>query len=368
MASTALTEFTAGARGIGARTDSAGGAVGDMTAEEDRLIQSMLGEGALTADAFKVTPDSGMTVTVGTTALVDLYVVAGDNAGQGNYLVRLNESPVSVALSPADPSQARIDQLFLVVSDSAYDASGRALPRIGRRTGDPGGGAPGPDAGWKASALLATITVGAGATTIEVGDIADARADATFQHVEDHDVTSGVHGVTGNLVGTSDTQTLSGKTLDGALFLNPDLRASVMGESARTTRPYARIRSAGSQLFGGSSNTVTSMTTLGEETDANFGDTANSRLVIPVDGLYLITARGDWDGVSNDGSTFYRWIQVNGFKDEHTVVGFTGPDQNVLTFVRRYNAADNVIMSAFQSAAFNANLTYAELVGMWLAP
>lgn len=175
MASTSYVDFTAAARGIADRTDATGAAVGDISAEEDRLAQAWFAEGAFTDNAFKVNADAGMTVKVGSSAKVDLYGVAGDVTGQGIYLVRLDGTPLAVTLSPADPSQARTDEVYLVVADAAYDGGALSLPRIAVRVGDPGGGAPGPDAGWKASAKLATIAVAAGATAVAAPDITDNR-------------------------------------------------------------------------------------------------------------------------------------------------------------------------------------------------
>ena len=180
MPTTTYVEFTASARAIGARTDSAGAAATDITAEEDRLIQSIITEGYVTSGAFQVWDDSGMNVTVGSgSAKADLYAVAGEIAGQGVYLARLDQTPVTVTIAAAEASQVRNDEIYLVIADIAYDAGSRSLPRIGYRKGDAGGALPGPDAAWKASALLATVNVPAAASSIDLGDIFDERVQAT---------------------------------------------------------------------------------------------------------------------------------------------------------------------------------------------
>jgi hypothetical protein len=178
MATTTYVDFTAAVRGIGNRTDAAGLAVGDISAEEDRLAQATLTEGAVTAGAFVVKAVVGsMNVEVGSgSAKSDLYAVAGDIAGQGVYLARLDQTPVTVTVPAADASQVRTDEVWLVVADSAYDGGTVSLPRLSLRKGDPGLGAPGPDVGWKAAAKLATIVVPAGAIEITAGDITDERA------------------------------------------------------------------------------------------------------------------------------------------------------------------------------------------------
>lgn len=180
MVSTSYVDFASGARGIAARTTAAAAAAPDLTAEEDRLIQAILQPGALSDTAFKVAADAGMNVKVGATAKSDLYAVSGAVAGQGIYLVRLDATPFTVTIQPADPAQARIDEIYLVVADSAYDGGAVSLPRIGRRTGTPGSGSPGPDATWKAFALLAQISVPAAASSIAAGNITDKRTPAAL--------------------------------------------------------------------------------------------------------------------------------------------------------------------------------------------
>ena len=161
---TTYTDATMGARTIGARTDNAGGAVTDLNAEEDRYAALLLGEGKLSTDSFEAVKGAGATLDViigGGAVKADYYVVAGDNAGQGKYVVRLEAATETVVIDAADPGLPRIDEIYLVVQDNAYDASARALPRFGYRDGTPGASpsAPGPDAAWDAEVLLVSIAV-----------------------------------------------------------------------------------------------------------------------------------------------------------------------------------------------------------------
>jgi hypothetical protein len=184
MATTTYTDSTFAAAIIGARTDNAGAAATDTTAEEARLLAAMLNAGYLTpANAFLVQAQASpnMTVKVGSgTAKTDYYVLAGTVAGQGNYLVRLDVASQNVTISAADASQTRTDEIYIVVQDNTYDVSSRALPRIGYRKGDLGGANPGPDASWTAYALLARVTVAAAATSITSGNISDQRSASTL--------------------------------------------------------------------------------------------------------------------------------------------------------------------------------------------
>lgn len=183
MPTTSYTDTTFSASNIGARTDNAGSAVTDTTAEESRIHASILNQGYLSSTAFQVAAQASpnMTVKVGSgTAKVDYYVLSGSVAGQGNYMVRLDVSSVNVTISAAGSSQARTDEIYVVVLDNVYDTTARALPRIGYRQGDLGGGNPGPDSSWKAYALLARVAVAANATSITSGNITDQRSTASL--------------------------------------------------------------------------------------------------------------------------------------------------------------------------------------------
>jgi hypothetical protein len=57
--------------------------------------------------------------------------------------------------------------------------------------------------------------------------------------VDDHDVASGVHGVSGDIVGTSDTQTLTGKTISGSDNTLSNIGNSSLTNSSITVNGYA---------------------------------------------------------------------------------------------------------------------------------
>jgi hypothetical protein len=184
--------------------------VTDLSAEEDRFANLQMGEGKLTATAF--VPASGAAATMNVvfgsgSAKADYYAVAGDDAGQGTYIVRLEGTTVTVALNAADGSLPRKDEVYLVVLDNAYDASSRALPRLAYRDGTAAASpsAPGPDSGWDAYVLLATIDVPAAAADILACTITDGRLESSFS-VRDLSV-AGALSVVGNI-------TVSG-TVDG---------------------------------------------------------------------------------------------------------------------------------------------------------
>lgn len=177
------TQFFAGQ----ARTNSAGAAVDDVTGEDLRLVSSLFGGGIIPepTDAWQVRQrgaGANMSVDVGSgDADADIAVVEGTAPGQGNYVVRKETGTVNVTVPAADVSNPRIDAVYLVVQDNAYDASSRVLPRVAYRDGTPAGSpsAPGPDANWDAFLLLALVSVPAGDTAITDAQITDSRPTAT---------------------------------------------------------------------------------------------------------------------------------------------------------------------------------------------
>lgn len=180
MATTTYFDFTAAVRAINARTDSSGTPTADdLTAEEDRLSHEFVTPGWVgSADAFEPQPAaSGLKVNIGSDgARTDYYVVPGAATGQGSYVARL-AARKSITLDNADPVLGRKDEIYLVIEDNAYDANGRSVARFGYRTGTPAASpvAPGPDGGWNAYSLLATIDIPAGAPDISSATITDER-------------------------------------------------------------------------------------------------------------------------------------------------------------------------------------------------
>lgn len=185
MASTRWEDTSFAVAAIGNRTDSSGSSVEDFSAEEARLVNSMLVEGYFDDNDFEVNHVSGnMRVRVGSgTSKNDRYVVPGTAGGQGNYLVRLEQSLKNIDIDAAPSSGTRIDEIWLVVEDQSYETNNRALVRLAYRKGDTDQGNPGPDASWLARSLLARVTVEANVTSISAGDISDQRPKST---IHDH--------------------------------------------------------------------------------------------------------------------------------------------------------------------------------------
>lgn len=176
---------------IASRTDGASSPVDDVKGETLRLVTRILEEGVVDpATAFQVTQDTGsnMNIKVGSgTAKADLYKVDGGASGQEGYLCRL-ESQATIAISAADPSNPRIDEVYLVIFDDAYDSGGEGYADVVVRTGTPAASpsAPGPAGSWDAYAKLATISVAAAATAITNANITDGRVFASVNDIISH--------------------------------------------------------------------------------------------------------------------------------------------------------------------------------------
>lgn len=162
-------------RALGLRTDSSGSPVSpDLSAEEDRFESQDVTAGIISpADAYEVTEGSVWNVSVD----AGVYALVGTNAGQGTYIVKKGAA-TTVTLDAADGSNPRIDEVYLVVLDHAYDSTGKVLPRLGYRKGTAAGSpsAPGPDTAWDAYELLATVDLPAAAANIGACTITDERA------------------------------------------------------------------------------------------------------------------------------------------------------------------------------------------------
>ncbi len=185
MPTTQVTEITSSVDAIAARTDSAGAAVTpDWAAEERRMDHETGFPGVIEpADSYQVVAGAAatMNIVVGSgTAKTDLALVQGNIGGQGMYLVRLDEVTVTIALDAADPSDPRIDEVYLVVYDNIYDSTSRSLPRLAVRKGDAAASPslPGADAAWEAFLLLSEITIPAAAADILAATFVDKRVNA----------------------------------------------------------------------------------------------------------------------------------------------------------------------------------------------
>ena len=154
---------------IGGRTDSAGAAQTDIDQEELRLLTgALLRQGLLpnTVDmtpnpnGFRVRQNTGvdMNVKVGsTTTQRDAYVLRGNSAGQGAYIVRLDTAGLVVSVPASDPSLAARYGVYAWIDDAAYaGTAARAYAGVSCLRGTPSASptTPAASAVWSSWALL----------------------------------------------------------------------------------------------------------------------------------------------------------------------------------------------------------------------
>ncbi len=95
---------------------------------------------------------------------------------QGDYFA-LNDAPVTVTVATSDPTNPRIDAVYVAVNDSFYSGSLNTAV-VGVVTGTPAVTPSAPPIPTNAL-LLATVAVAANATVISSGNVTDAR---TYAH------------------------------------------------------------------------------------------------------------------------------------------------------------------------------------------
>lgn len=191
------------ARAIGARTDAAGAAVADLSAEEDRFANLVVGAGVarwLQTNAFAVALTGGMGVSIGSgVAKADVAYLTGTVAGQGRYVVRKEDATVTRTLDAADATLNRIDSFYAVAEDLAYDTTARGIARLYYVKGDTASSpvAPAANAAWRASLRLVDVRVRStanGGGSLIAADIASpwGAAAATAQLVADASTLGGL--------------------------------------------------------------------------------------------------------------------------------------------------------------------------------
>lgn len=157
---------------------------GSHPAENDRLTATGVlwrTEGVADYSAMVVaqsgTPAMSVQVSAG-----HAIILGSQTATQGFYIA-YNDAAATVALAAADPSQARIDRICVVVQDAFYGGTANNQVIFEAITGTPSG-SPVPPSEPANALTLATVTVAAGATSITNANITDTRTRAQFQDAQ----------------------------------------------------------------------------------------------------------------------------------------------------------------------------------------
>lgn len=150
------------------RTDEAGVDLVDLSGADLRAVNRLFTPGTAEQDYAPSKLDMDMYLGEPTNPL-NVAVVPGTAQGQGSYVVGV-PGRLTVPLPPSEPAGTRVDEVYLVVFDDAYDSSGLVTARVALRVGDVNAGRPGPDVAWMAHLLVASASTAAGASTYTLTD------------------------------------------------------------------------------------------------------------------------------------------------------------------------------------------------------
>ena len=154
---------------IAGRTDAAGTAQVDVDQEELRFLAVALLRQGLLPNALDMTPNpngfrprqntgADMNIKVGSgTTQRDLYLLRGNTAGQGAYLVRIDAATITLAVPASDATNPARYGVYAYIDDTAYaGTASRANANIAVLRGTPAGSpaTPAASAVWSAYALL----------------------------------------------------------------------------------------------------------------------------------------------------------------------------------------------------------------------
>ena len=153
---------------------------GSHPAENDRLTTTGIlwrsgGVADYTAMVVAQSATPGMSVQIS----AGHALIAGTQTSNQGFYIAYNDAATTVAIATADPSQARIDRICVVVQDSYYGGTANNQVIFQAVTGTPSG-SPVPPSAPNNAITLAYVAVAAGATSIVNANITDMRPTAQY--------------------------------------------------------------------------------------------------------------------------------------------------------------------------------------------
>ena len=153
---------------------------GSHPAENDRLTTTgILWRSGGVADyaamvvAQSATPGMSVQISAGHA------LIAGTQTANQGFYIAYNDAATTVAIATADPSQARIDRICVVVQDAFYGGTANNQVIFQAVTGTPSG-SPVPPSAPNNAITLAYVAVAANATSIVNANITDMRPTAQY--------------------------------------------------------------------------------------------------------------------------------------------------------------------------------------------
>lgn len=181
---------------------------GSHPAENDRLTTTnAIWYSAGVVDNGDMLVSQQGTPALGVTIAAGRALIAGTQTATQGFYIAFNDAPTNVAIASADPTNARIDLICVVVQDSYYGGTLNNQVIFQAVTGTPSGSPVAPSAPDN-SLVLAHVAVAANATSIVSGNITDYRP---FAKESDTHITSSLTTADSLTIDTISSQT--GKAL-----------------------------------------------------------------------------------------------------------------------------------------------------------
>lgn len=153
---------------------------GSHPAENDRLTATgILWRSGGVADYSAMIVSQSATPAMSVSISAGHAVIAGTQTSNQGFYIAYNDAASTLAIATANPTQARIDRICVVVQDAYYGGTANNQVIFQAVTGTPSG-SPVPPAAPDNAVTIAYVAVAAGTTAIVNANITDMRTIAQF--------------------------------------------------------------------------------------------------------------------------------------------------------------------------------------------